>query len=196
MNDLFSVDRRNFLLQIAALWQAAASLSAQHVHSDATKASAPYQFRFLSLNEQTTLRLLAARIAPADEHSGGALAGQVDEYIDFVLSHADPKLQAEWRAGLTRYGAAIAPNTPEAIDAFLTQQCKGEFAPQNQDQLFFILLKTAVVEGFYTSEEGIKKELGYRGMGFVMDWQGCTHEHHKAPAGWQPALRAPETGDL
>lgn len=189
-------DRRTFLLQSVALWQAAATLSAQHVHRAPATVSAPYQFLFLKPTERATVQAFAARIVPADERSGGAVAARVEEYIDFVLAHADANLKRTWHRGLAQYGAAVPAKTPEALDAFLARQCEREFAPQSEEQIFFVLLKKAVVEGFYTSEEGINKELGYKGMGFILDWQGCTHAHHEAPAGWQPSLRVPETGEL
>lgn len=194
MSELTLTDRRSFLLQAAALWQTATVLSAQHIHSVPAAKTIPYQFRFLSTDERTTLRIVMARIAPADEHSGGAEGAHVDEYIDFILSHADSELQAIWHSGLKRYASAIPTKSPAAVDAFLTKQALKEFAPQTEDEIFFMLLKTAVVEGFYTSEEGIKNELGYQGMGFVLDWQGCTHEHHQAPADWQPLLKTRSGG--
>jgi hypothetical protein len=127
---------------------------------------------------------------PADERSSGAIGAKVDEYIDFVLQHADATFQTAWREGLDRFGEAIGSKAAPAIDAFLAEQARGEFSPRTDDERFFVYLKTAVAEGFYTSQEGIVKELGYKGMSFEMDFPGCTHAEHEAPADYRPLLRS------
>ena len=50
------------------------------------------------------------------------------------------------------------------------------------------MVKGAVVESFYTSEEGINKELGYQGMAFLVNFDGCTHASHATPADYQPLI--------
>lgn len=132
------------------------------------------------------------RIVPADTLSAGAIGAHVDEYIDFVLVHADPTFQNAWREGLDRFGTAIESEDNAGIDNFLAKQAQGEFAPRTDDERFFVYLKTAVAEGFYTSAEGIEKELGYKGMTYEMDQLGCTHPHHEVPANYKPLLRSLE----
>jgi len=133
-----------------------------------------------------------SRIIPADDRSAGAVGAKVDEYIDFILSHADPALQETWRGGLDRYGRATAGLNAEEIDAFLAKHARHEFAPVDEDEQFFVLLKAAVTQGFYTSQEGIENELGYKGMSFLLDFPGCTHTAHEVPPAYKPALRQRE----
>jgi hypothetical protein len=181
--------RRDFLIAVIGLWQAA-SLRAQEQRRTTGINSKQHQTAtFLDGRQREILRRLIDRIVPADKRSAGATGARVDEYVDFVLFHADPTLQAEWRKGLERYGAAIADKNADGIDEFLADQAHREFAPQTENERFFVYLKTAVTEGFYTSEEGISKELGYKGMTFQMDFPGCTHPEHKVPAGYKPLLR-------
>ena len=180
--------RRQFLLATAALWQTAVASAHQH-HESVPVSSSPYTFTFLSPAERETLRLLIDRIVPADERSTGALGARVDEYIDFILSHAEPALQEQSRSGLLRYSASLRDLDPAGIDRFLTEQAVNEFEPQTEDERFFVLLKYTAMEGFYTSEEGVNQELGYQGMGFVLDFQGCIHARHETPAGWKPLLQ-------
>lgn len=180
--------RRDFLAITIGLWQAA-SLRAQQ-NKAATTPNEQQGTTFLNSSQREVLRRLMDRIVPGDERSAGALGSGVDEYIDFVLLHADSTLQETWRSGLNRYGAAIANKNAAGIDKFLAKQAEREFSPSTDDEKFFVYLKTAVGEGFYTSEEGISKELGYKGMTFEMDFSGCTHAEHKAPAGYQPLLRS------
>jgi gluconate 2-dehydrogenase subunit 3-like protein len=182
--------RREFVFATAALWHAALLRAGEHVHS--TAEHAPYTFQFLSLPEIEMLRILIARIVPADDRSGGALGAHVDEYIDFVLVHADPPLQQQWKNGLREYGQVIKQLEIAGIDRFLTEQAVREFAPVSDMEKFFVMLKAATVEGFYTSQQGIVDELGYKGMAFVLDFEGCTHTYHKVPAGWRPSLKQAE----
>lgn len=181
--------RREFLATAAALWAAAALRAQQHQHEHPPDERSPYQFSFLSEQERRTLRVLMERIVPADDRSSGAIGACVDEYVDFILFHADVPLQKTWRTGLKRYAEAIPSNSPGQVDGFLGRQAENEFAPATDDETFFILLKSALTEGFYTSKEAINNELGYKGMGFLLDFEGCTHASHHVPEGWRPMLR-------
>ncbi len=181
--------RREFLAAAAALWSAAALRAQQHQHAHPSDEKVPYKFSFLDAGERKTLRVLMDRIVPADDRSSGALEACVDEYVDFILIHADASLQETWHKGLKRYGEAITGKSPDEVDKFLEKQARNEFSPANDDETFFVLLKGAVTEGFYTSEQGIKNELGYKGMTFLLDFEGCTHPVHQIPAGWHPMLR-------
>lgn len=181
--------RRDFLLVTIGLWQAA-SLRAQQKHDAATKTNTRELATFLSSDQRQVLRRLMDRIVPGDNRSTGALGAKVDEYIDFVLLHADPVLQETWWRGLDRYGEAIAGKGADAIDEFLSEQAEREFSPSTEEEKFFVYLKTAVTEGFYTSEEGISNELRYKGMAFQLDFPGCTHAEHKVPSGYRPLLRS------
>jgi hypothetical protein len=185
--------RREFIVAAGVLWQQAVVRAQQHhgEHSSAPQ-SAQYTFSYLDQPRREALRRLMSRIIPADGRSGGAIGAKVDEYIDFILSHAAPALQETWRSGLDRYGRATAGLNAEEIDAFLSKHARNEFAPVNENERFFVLLKAAVVEGFYTSQEGIEKELGYKGMSFGLDFPGCTDTVHEVPPTYKPALRQRE----
>ena len=173
--------RRDFLVTAAAWWTQAAQAAHQHTPAPA---SGPYKIRFFTPKEVATLQAIAAVIIPADERSGGAAAAHIEEYIDFVSSHGSVGMKDSWRKGL----AAYAGKSAGEITTMLTEASKGEFAPKSEKQRFFVLVKAAVVESFYTSEEGITKELGYQGMTFLVNFDGCTHSSHTAPAGFRPLI--------
>jgi hypothetical protein len=179
--------RRGFLVAVA-LWRQALLVAQSHAHP-ASPPSAPYRLAFFTIGEARVLAAVAGRIVPADERSGGATAAHVDEYIDFILSHGAADLQKFWRESLARIAPRVDGRSPEEIDAFLTELARNEFAPKNADDEFFIALKEAVVDGFYTSEEGVRKELGYLGNGFLHEFPGCTHATHVTPAGYRPLLK-------
>lgn len=171
--------RRDFL----ALWAQAAFAAHQHSTSSATPAG-PYRFRVFSEGEVQTLRRVSAILIPADERSGGAAAARVEEYIDFIASYGELSLQQEWHDGLKKLGSA------KNAEAELRKLARNEFSPRTKDERFFVLLKGAATEGFYTSKEGINKELGYQGMGFLVEFPDFSNVKAERPANYKPMLRA------
>lgn len=161
--------RRTFL-QLATAWWSAAALAAQD--KPAT---------FLNSTELETLRRLTNILIPADERSGGANAAKVELYIDSVLAHANPALQKTWRAGIKRFEKAGEPQ--------LQKIAANEFTPRTPEEKFFVLLKDATVEGFYTSQEGILKELGYRGYTHLREFPEADMSLVKVPQGYHARLR-------
>ena len=172
--------RRTFL-ELAAGWWSAAALRAHEHTAAAEQAGGAYKFAFLREGEVETVRRLTEILIPADDRSGGANAARVEEYIDFVLAHATPALQATWRAGLKRFR--------KFDEARLRKASANEFRPRTPDERFFVLLKDATVEGFYTSREGIEKELGYRGYTFLREFPAADMTQVKVPADYKPLIR-------
>ncbi len=175
--------RRAFLATAAAWWSQAVEAAHQHTAA-APSTRAPYKFRFLQPKQVTTLQTIAAVIIPADERSGGAAAAKVEVYIDFILFHGAPALKSSWNKGLVAYSGKSSAE----VTALLTEASAGEFAPVTETQKFFVLVKSAVVEAFYTSEEGINRELSYQGMKFLMNFEGCIHSSHPVPESYRPLV--------
>lgn len=183
--------RRNFLAIAATLWRQAALAAQRHVHNaPAPQNAPPRKPAFFTEAESELVARLAARIIPADERSGGAVAARLHEYIDFILSHGPGELQNLWRDGLERLAPRLARTPGPEIDVLLMELSRNEFAPSTPDEEFFVVLKSAVVEGFYTSEEGIRKELGYAGNTYVREFPGCRHQKHEPPADYRALLRS------
>lgn len=172
--------RRTALELALALWAKAEDQVHQH---PAAAPSAPYTLQFFSPAEAATLKRYAAVLIPPSERSGGAAATPVEQYIDRTLTAAAPSLQRAWRSGL-----ATCARQKDA-EKFLTRLARNEFSPKSRDEQFFVLLKTAVTTAFYTSEEGILKELGYQGLGFLREFPGWQGEEFRTPADYQPLLR-------
>lgn len=177
--EFMSTSRRDFL----ALWAQAALAAHQH-SSSTTTATERYSFRVFSSSEVQTLQKAAAILIPADERSGGAAAAKVEEYIDFITAHGEATLQAEWHTGLKMLANV------KSMEVSLTKLSRNEFKPRTKGEQFFVLLKGAVTEAFYTSEEGINKELGYQGMGFLVEFPDFTQVKTSVPARYKPMLRA------
>jgi hypothetical protein len=47
---------------------------------------------------------------------------------------------------------------------------------------FFQSIRSMTITGFYTSEIGMRQELGDDGQVFFAEFKGCTHSEHGAPA--------------
>lgn len=180
--------RREALRIIANFVPAAAvpalGAAAQHAHEGGREAAAPYVPKFFSAAEMKTIDALTEGLIPADEHSGGARAARVAEYVD-VIASADPEVQRHWRNGLAlldemcrpKYGAGFADCNPGQQTALLEELSAKEDAPSSPIEKFFVLTKKATVEGYYTSAIGIHDELQYQGNTIVLNFEGCPQGH-------------------
>lgn len=174
--------RRTAISLALSLWAQAEDQAHQHAPTPSTKAD--YKLKFFTATEVATLSRFAAVMIPPSDRSGGAASAQIAPYIDHTLSSAAPSLQRTWRTGLA--GWAKASNT----DAELSRLAANEFAPKSKPDQFFILFKTALTAAFYTSEEGITKELGYLGMAFLRDFPGYQGESFSVPPNYKPLLKS------
>ena len=164
--------RRNAISLGLALW----------VEAENRSIAAPVGF--LSPKELATLNRFAAIMIPASEHSGGAAAAGVDSYISMTLANAAPSLQRAWQRGLESWGAST--NASEALKA----DSANEFQPKTAADQFFILFKAALTSAFYTSQEGIVKELGYQGLAHLHSFPGHDGSPFATPANYRPLLRS------
>jgi len=124
---------------------------------------------------------LTEMIIPTDEHSPGARAAKVAAYIDARLADAfDNGDRTRWRAGLQAIDAAAKAAhdhpfmqcTPDERLAVLTKIAEGERNPQTPVEHFFVELKQRTVNGYYSSEIGIHKEMEYKGNTLQEEYSG------------------------
>jgi hypothetical protein len=54
---------------------------------------------------------------------------------------------------------------------------------------FFQAVKSLTITGYYTSEVGMRNELGDDGQLFFTEFKGCTHPEHGAPASATPRAK-------
>jgi hypothetical protein len=164
---------------------------AEHLHATlaaATPATA-WAPRFLDARQNETVAVLSELIIPQTE-TPGARAAKVNEFIDLLLSEAEEREGKEFVKGLAwmdarsqeLFGADFAAAAPEQQAALLTILS----SPKNkafEDQVgidFFKAIKSLTIAGYYTSEIGMKQELGDDGQVFFLEYRGCTHPEHKA----------------
>jgi len=164
-------------------------LSPEGVQAFATlqQTGAPPQLRALSQAQYTTLDAFTEAIIPQDDHSPGARAARVADYIDLLLSESDADVKQAWMDGLSAldqaaqatYQAPFVKLTPPQVEQFLTEISRNERDPKTPVEVFFRTTKDATIRGYYTSEIGIHQDLGYQGNQFLAEFVGCETEDGK-----------------
>lgn len=159
----------------------------EHVAMTAQKAArGKAALKFFTPDENRTLIEVCEQIIPADDHSPGAKAARVNEYIDTIVDASPDSTKMSWREGLKAlndksremFSKPFAEATSEQQVQLLTEISKNEFAPKTDAEMFFRRVKGATIDGYYTSEIGIHQELQYKGNSFLKDFPGCTHPEH------------------
>jgi hypothetical protein len=156
-------------------------------HSAPATASAKQPLKFFTEEENRTIIELSETIIPADDHSPGATAAAVNEYIDLIVSESPEATKQTWREGLAainkmsrdKFGKAFADAGADQRIQLLTEISKNERSPQTVEERFFRTIKNATADGYYTSEIGIHKELRYKGNSYLKEYTGCTHPEHQ-----------------
>ena len=145
--------------------------------------------RCFTPSEFRSLEFLSELLIPADEHSPGALAAKVPDYLDLIVSEMPQDKQRLWRDGLaaldhmsqTRFGCDFCTCSTIQKSELMYWLTENEDNPATLRDQFFVELKSGVVTGFYTSEIGLHLDLRYEGNVFVDRFTGgCTDaEHHE-----------------
>ena len=162
---------------------------AGHAPAAAAAGDAAWTPKVFDAHQNDTVVVLSELIIPQTE-TPGARAAKVNEFIDLVLSDADQRERKQFLKGLAwmdgrsqeLFGADFAAAAPDQQTALLTILA----SPKNkafEDQVgvdFFNAVKAMTITGYYTSEIGMKQELGDDGQLFFLDYPGCTHPQHKA----------------
>jgi len=149
--------------------------------------NAPPTPKVLTSSQFQALETLVEAIIPADDRSPGAKQARVADYIDLLLSEADPDVALQWMGGLAaldgeaaaRFNTTFARLSAPQIDAILQDISRNERAPKSPLETFFVMTKNATIQGYYTSEIGIQKELRYQGNKFLREFVGCQTEDGK-----------------
>jgi hypothetical protein len=175
------------VLSATSTAQEAAHDHAHHAVQAATGAQ-PQPLRFFTEEENRTVIEMSERIIPADQSSPGAKEAKVNEYIDLIVSESPDPTKQTWREGLAavnkmsrdRFGKTFTDATADQQVELLKEISKNENSPQTVEERFFRTIKYATVDGYYTSEIGIHKELHYKGNTYLKEFTGCTHPEHQS----------------
>jgi hypothetical protein len=163
-----------------------------HHHHAAQNAAgttkAKHTLKFFTPVEIQTVATISDLIIPTDDHSPGAKAAEVHNFIDLMVSEASQETKTLWRDGLlavdklskTRFKKEFNSATQDQQIQLLTEMSRNEFAPKTVEEKFFQAIKNLTIDGYYTSEIGIHKDLQYKGNSYAKEFKGCTHPEHQA----------------
>lgn len=149
-----------------------------------TQREAAYRFRHFEPAQLKILSALTETIIPTDEHSPGAKAAGVSEYIDAIVADGPASLKEFWDDGLAManrmaydsYGRSYGECEPEEQVAIMSVLAGNEREPSSPEERFFMALKRATIDGYYTSKIGIHQELEYQGNQALRAFPGCQHD--------------------
>jgi len=185
----------------APLWiekLGAVALAHSHHAPVATADTTAWSATVLDAHQDETVIVLSELIIPQTD-TPGAKAAQVNRFVDAVLADAEEGERKTFFKGLTwldvrsqeLFGADFVKAAPDQQAALLTILS----SPRNkalEDQIgveLFQAMKTMTITGYYTSEIGLKQELGDDGSMFFAEFKGCRHPEHGGPAPTAEARR-------
>lgn len=195
------VTRRDALRRLAAGGVGAAALPAwveslsafavdhaDALHAQARQAAAAWKPKVLTPAQNTAVVALSEVIIPQTE-TAGAKAAKVNEFIDGALSGTSAANRDKFLTGLTwvdaratkDFGKPFASATAEQQTALLTTLSAPAAmdGPDRPGAEFFTAIKAMTITGYYTSEIGMREELGDNGQMFFAEFKGCTHPEHQ-----------------
>jgi len=149
----------------------------------AASAQGSYKPKFFSDHQYKTLQSLCQSIIPADEGGGGAMEAGAPEFIDLLTSE-NTDYQLRLGGGLTwldstsldRFGKTYLECAPEQqkqlLDVIAYRKNALTEPGLSQGISFFAVLRNMTVDGYFTSEIGIK-DIGYVGNKYLRNFPGC-----------------------
>ncbi len=160
-------------------------------HKHGTAKAAPAQTgapKFFNAPQLALIATISDHIIPTDDHSPGAVAAEVPAFIDLMISESPAESKKLWTDGLaaidkmsqTKFQQAYNNASKEQQIALLTEISKNEMKPATLEEKFFKAIKNLTIDGYYTSEIGIHKELQYKGNTYLKEFKGCTHPEHQS----------------
>jgi glucoside 3-dehydrogenase (cytochrome c) hitch-hiker subunit len=176
----------------AATWvESLSALARQQAHAhaaDAAIAAQEWTPRALTARQNDMVVALTELIIPQTE-TGGAKAALVNRFVDTVLNSASPEDREKFTKGFAwidgRSKALFKRDflgTSAAEQAALLTRLSAEGNPDKEEPIgteFFQAIKVMTINGYYTSEIGLRQELGDDGVLFMPQFVGCTHPEHQ-----------------
>jgi gluconate 2-dehydrogenase gamma chain len=174
-------------LGFPTLIEAAPQATSHAAHAQAPQTpAASYVLKYFNTLQARTIEALAEVIIPSDDHSPGAAVAKVYEFIDEIVSSSSDDVKKLWTEGLAGMDRlAVRQFGQEYVNCGAPQQAalmegisRNEDQPATPEEKFFVVLKRATIDGYYTSAIGIHQDLEYQGNKMVLEFPGCTHPEH------------------
>lgn len=159
------------IIALGALAPTIDAAAARHCAMPAGAAWTPgnYTLQFFTPAENDMVDQLTEMIIPADSHSPGAHAAQVSLFADLMIATSDEGAKAQWREGLGLFREAAAKSS---LAEALAQAAAHEGQPTTALERFFPTLKQMTINGYYTSQIGIDKDIEYIGNTYLECFPG------------------------
>jgi len=174
----------------SATWVESLSALAQaHAHTAAPVAAAQaWTPRVLTARQNTTVVMLTELIIPETDTPGAKAAG-VNRFIDSVLHEAQAADREKFVRGLAWIderstalsGRAFADVDVSQQTTLLTRLAADDTTAEGDRPgvEFFRAIKSMTISGYYTTEIGLRRELGDDGRLMLAEFEGCTHPEHQ-----------------
>jgi hypothetical protein len=160
-----------------------------HAHAAvaaSVQAAGAWTPKTLNAHQLETVATLSELIIPHTE-TPGAKATLVDRFIDSVLAEAPPANRASFLKGLAwmdarsraLFGKDVVSSPAAQQTGLLTRLSAAGSREERVGTDFFHALKSMTITGYYTSEAGLRQELGDDGVLAQAAFAGCTHKEHQ-----------------
>lgn len=160
-----------------------------HSHAaDAALAAQSWTPAVLTARQNDAIVTLTELIIP-ETNTPGAKAALVNRFIDRVLANAPAAERDEFLKGLTwldarcrtRFGRDLGAASPADLTTLVTPLSQEGTHPTEDAAgvAFFHALKSMTINGYYTTEIGLRQELGEDGRMALPAFEGCTHPEHQ-----------------
>lgn len=159
-----------------------------HAHAAQAAAAAPaWMPKVLSARQDQAVVALTELIIPETD-TPGAKAALVNRFIDQVLQNAPPAERTSFLRGLAwmdRRSRALykkdfaSASGPDQVALLTRLSAAGN--PDKEETAgreFFQAIKAMTIAGYYTTEIGLRQELGDSGQLFLPRFPGCDHPEH------------------
>ncbi|MFL6446820.1 MAG: gluconate 2-dehydrogenase subunit 3 family protein [Bryobacteraceae bacterium] len=192
----YSSDRRSLLKIFGAVGATCAypfasdelfGQTAEQHHHESSPQQPDSQPQFFNKADFATISRVVDLIIPATD-TPGALAAGVPAYVDLVIArNTDQQLVMadglRWLDGeAARIGAKkFVELTEKQQLSMLEPLCELADSTtglaRGRNVQFFALVKNLTADGFYTSPQGLRQELGYKGNSAMAEYPSCVPEH-------------------
>lgn len=199
--DPFAPTRREALRRMAAgvvgaagtpLWvQSLTALARTHADTDraaAALAAQEWTPAVFTARQNDAVIALTELIIPATD-TPGAKATLVNRFIDRVLAGAPASEREAFLRGLAwidttsraEFGRDVAAASVDQQTALLTRLAdeRNHAATDAQGVEFFQAIKSMTISGYYSTEIGLRQELGDDGVLMAVEFHGCDHPEHQ-----------------
>ena len=175
--------RREVIRGAAAAALAIPAAAQQHPRGEApVQLAGAYKPAVLSPQQMAWVGKLVDAIIPRTDTPGASDAG-VPAYIDRKLKDDEVK-RKRFLAGMSdldasarkKFRAGFGELTAVQQVELLTPISREKSTPSGR---FFKLAKDMTIDGYYTSKDGLSKELGWNANTFLAEFKGCTHPEHQ-----------------